>query len=292
MQANKKKVFPVSSFDTNFWLDVDYLQAAKAAVACSAVFTGLFFAELWWELYNDSRKHLGAVSASKENLTASGVNFSSVELAEYYKLLASSFSRIAEPDSMQSITILNRLCPGVADSDARASVEVLSQTIFSSHPSFHQGYIHAGLLTQALETHGRWLTETRAKATEDVTLSRLLLASGHTSLLTVQLRDVLTHPCSNSVTQSSLAECYYESTWRQKLWHAAPTENALAGFHESILIGLASLHSPVTGSSHQDLLADVIKSARCHAMKEFSMLKLESTNMANPLLVGPPCAHP
>lgn len=37
----------MTPYDNNFWLDIDYLQASRAAQYCSAQFTALLYAEIW-----------------------------------------------------------------------------------------------------------------------------------------------------------------------------------------------------------------------------------------------------
>ncbi len=37
-----------SVWDSNFWLELDFLQVSKAAIACSSYFTGLLFLEIWY----------------------------------------------------------------------------------------------------------------------------------------------------------------------------------------------------------------------------------------------------
>ena len=37
----------MTAWENNFWLDVDYLQVAKAAQNCGAYFTTLLYTEIW-----------------------------------------------------------------------------------------------------------------------------------------------------------------------------------------------------------------------------------------------------
>ena len=37
-------------WDNNFWLDLDYLEVAKAAQKCSAYFTALLYTEIWTDI--------------------------------------------------------------------------------------------------------------------------------------------------------------------------------------------------------------------------------------------------
>lgn len=38
---------PLTVWDNNFWLDVNYLHIAKAALYCSAHFSTVLYAEIW-----------------------------------------------------------------------------------------------------------------------------------------------------------------------------------------------------------------------------------------------------
>lgn len=38
---------PLTVWDNNFWLDVNYLHIAKAALYCSAHFSAVLYAEIW-----------------------------------------------------------------------------------------------------------------------------------------------------------------------------------------------------------------------------------------------------
>ena len=40
----------MTPWDNNFWLDVNYLQMAKAAQYCSAHFSTVLLAEIWCDL--------------------------------------------------------------------------------------------------------------------------------------------------------------------------------------------------------------------------------------------------
>jgi hypothetical protein len=39
-----------TSWDNNFWLELDYLHVAKSALNCSAYFSALLYSEIWCEL--------------------------------------------------------------------------------------------------------------------------------------------------------------------------------------------------------------------------------------------------
>ncbi len=176
-KSQSKEAF--TSWDSNFWLEIDYLVAAKACVVSSAVFTGLFFVDLWRE-----RCPHPSEKARKE----------------FRKLLTAAFSSIAEPDSMDSVAYLAHI-GDCLDSDLRPSVDA---------------YVHAGKLSTALETHCRWLSASKpAQPVVDKTLSHLLLLLGYGPLLDLQLQSALKLP---SKDMTPLLDCHFESAWRQRQW--------------------------------------------------------------------------
>ena len=42
-----KDAIPGTPWDNNFWLDLDFLDVARAAQRCSAYFTSLLYIEIW-----------------------------------------------------------------------------------------------------------------------------------------------------------------------------------------------------------------------------------------------------
>jgi hypothetical protein len=76
----------LTPWHNNFWLDVNYLLAARAALNSSAIFTCIFYLELWKERCLDPKPE---------------------ELLDYKRMLANAYSLIAEPDSIHGVCFVN-----------------------------------------------------------------------------------------------------------------------------------------------------------------------------------------
>ena len=142
-----------TSWDSNFWLNIDYLLAAKAAVKCNAVFSALFFIELWKEKCPDATEE---------------------EQRSYLQLLKTIFSRIAEPDAMHGVNSMGVVHEFNANADLKADVET---------------YFRGGDLNEALDAQCRFLSLSGTLG--DTTLCQLLLALNYQPLLQGQLRELL-----------------------------------------------------------------------------------------------------
>ena len=81
-------------WDNNFWLDLDFLSVAKAAHLCSAHFTSLLFAEIWYGAKGQLpiRDNAMEVEPSQQN----GV----LENSDVQRMLLVAYSKIGEPDSL------------------------------------------------------------------------------------------------------------------------------------------------------------------------------------------------
>ncbi|XP_048500072.1 serine/threonine-protein kinase ATM isoform X3 [Beta vulgaris subsp. vulgaris] len=84
-------------WDKVYWLDIDYLTAAKSAIFCGSYFTAMLYVEHWCE------DHFN-------NLTLGKPDFSHVEmLPDHIELLLSALTRINEPDSLYGIIQSHKL---------------------------------------------------------------------------------------------------------------------------------------------------------------------------------------
>ncbi|MCH93214.1 serine/threonine protein kinase ATM, partial [Trifolium medium] len=80
-----------SSWEKVYWLSIDYLLVAKAAVSCGSYFTSVMYVEHWCE------ERFNA-------MTIGGPYFSDKEmLPDHIEILVSAVTRINEPDSLYGI---------------------------------------------------------------------------------------------------------------------------------------------------------------------------------------------
>lgn len=100
----------VTKWDNNFWLDLDFLDVAKAAQLCSAHFTSLLFTEIWCDANSRPQPSLNGHTEPMEiesgltgptGLTGvSSSNGSGLDNPHVQSLLLEAYSRIGEPDSL------------------------------------------------------------------------------------------------------------------------------------------------------------------------------------------------
>ncbi|CAN1347706.1 Serine/threonine-protein kinase ATM [Linum perenne] len=88
---------PTLLWDKVYWLTIDYLLVAKAAVISGSYFTSILYVEHW------CKEHFG-------DLTLGAAEFSHVEvLSEHIEILVSALTQINEPDSLYGIIQSHKL---------------------------------------------------------------------------------------------------------------------------------------------------------------------------------------
>ncbi|CAN0900398.1 Serine/threonine-protein kinase ATM [Linum grandiflorum] len=88
---------PTLLWDKVYWLTIDYLLVAKAAVISGSYFTSVLYVEHW------CKEHFGG-------LTLGAADFSHVEvLSEHIEILVSALTQINEPDSLYGIIQSHKL---------------------------------------------------------------------------------------------------------------------------------------------------------------------------------------
>lgn len=95
-----------TQWENNFWLDLDFLSVAKAAMQCSAYFTALLYMEVWRcvldrnRTMSDTEVIVEAEDALSGQSSCETGQTSSLEDPDVQNLLLEVYSRIGEPDSM------------------------------------------------------------------------------------------------------------------------------------------------------------------------------------------------
>ncbi|CAC5396816.1 ATM [Mytilus coruscus] len=99
----------MTAWDNNFWLDLDFLHIAKAAMYCSAHFSVILFAEIWCDIQRqkqdysgDSQKGTGfSQSFSQTTMIDSlGSSSSSSSTINVQDLLLQTYQEIGDPDGL------------------------------------------------------------------------------------------------------------------------------------------------------------------------------------------------
>ena len=98
LARNKKEVVPVLEWEYVFWLHLDYLDVAEAAIKSRAFFSAVMYIEYWWSKHRP-RTTLSAhpkanQSSAQHHATNQRIN----------KLLMEVYSFINEPDSIYAVT--------------------------------------------------------------------------------------------------------------------------------------------------------------------------------------------
>jgi ataxia telangiectasia mutated family protein len=88
----------VTSWRKVYWVDLDYLKLAEAAVACRAYFSALLYVETWCEEANGGHLGLPPVGSQLRRVEADA-------------LLLQIFSNIEEPDGLYAVARSNDLLP-------------------------------------------------------------------------------------------------------------------------------------------------------------------------------------
>ncbi|KAF3329020.1 serine/threonine-protein kinase ATM [Carex littledalei] len=86
-----------SSWQKVYWLSIDYLEVAKAAMRCGSYFTAVLYAELWCEEHFTTLS-LGSPDFSHEEL-----------LPHHIDVLVAAYKQINEPDSIYGIVQTNKM---------------------------------------------------------------------------------------------------------------------------------------------------------------------------------------
>ncbi|XP_078174265.1 serine/Threonine-kinase ATM-like protein isoform X2 [Carex rostrata] len=86
-----------SSWQKVYWLSIDYLEVAKAAMRCGSYFTAVLYAELWCEEHFTTLS-LGSPDFSHEEL-----------LPPHIDVLVAAYKQINEPDSIYGIVQTNKM---------------------------------------------------------------------------------------------------------------------------------------------------------------------------------------
>ncbi|RZF43814.1 hypothetical protein LSTR_LSTR006355 [Laodelphax striatellus] len=191
-------------------IELDYLLLAKAAQFCSAYFTSLFFAELWfYKKYgceeNDTflrQSSSGLAFLSQENLNERGV---------LQKVMFEAYKRIGEPDAVYG-----------------CGPEELMET---------------GALIENYQLENKW---DRIVETLDMELSQH--NSADSSDMAVALYECGLHHVSSVYSKSvsggdrRLSEVQYESAWRLAEWNVPECSGASASYQGLLHRALKAAH--------------------------------------------------
>ncbi|KAK2442878.1 serine/threonine-protein kinase ATM [Trifolium repens] len=199
------------SWEKVYWLSIDYLLVAKAAVNCGSYFTSVMYVEHWCE--------------EKFNaMTIGGPYFSDSEmLPDHIEILVSAVTRINEPDSLYGILQCHKLT---------------SQAITFEHEGnwgkaleYYDLQVQSGVLLTKDSSSGSLSLEQTGQAKSSYFASEVEMRQGRAykglvrSLQQIGCTHVLDMYCQGLTSSKEklrhdgeFAELQYESAWRAGNW--------------------------------------------------------------------------
>ncbi|KAK6170767.1 hypothetical protein SNE40_019079 [Patella caerulea] len=248
-------------WDNNFWLDVNYLYIAKAAHFCSAHFSSLLYAEIWFDVCKEE-SHGGQStngSQSQGEINSQEINFSMVtsskvnEDVDLQDLMLETYRSIGDPDGIYGCG-----AGSLADSTSRIKT-----------------YIHENRWDKAVVTYN--IDMALPNSTTQYGFYQSVKEFGASSLLNTCLQGMVSKGLN---VPYDIEELQYEAAWKTGQWNLhAPVrlENGI-GFHQGLYCGVEAL-------KHDQLLLmeKAITSARCEIVNTVELYG-ECCNSIYPLL--------
>uniref|UniRef100_A0A3Q1IFI7 non-specific serine/threonine protein kinase n=1 Tax=Anabas testudineus TaxID=64144 RepID=A0A3Q1IFI7_ANATE len=243
--------------DSNFWLDLNYLEVAKAAQSCSAHFTAL----LYTEIYVDKIK---SRASRKINFDESSQNFSISSLTErsmkdtnisLQELLIEVYRSIGEPDSLYG-------CGGETMTSPLTRIRT---------------YEHEAMWGKALSSYD--LHSTLPEVTRQVGIVEGLQNFGLSSILTTYLRGLESEGVEWG---AELRELRFQTAWRNSQWDCELSDGneiSKPGFHESVFCSLQALRD-----KEFSVFEEMLKQTRISEVEELCKGSLEAVSSLYPAL--------
>eukprot|EP00066_Takifugu_rubripes_P017315 XP_011606581.1 PREDICTED: serine-protein kinase ATM [Takifugu rubripes] len=257
---------PGTVCDSNFWLELNYLEVAKAAQSCSAHFTALLYTEIYVDkLKANMEDHYSSKSRATRrltfddtsqaftisNLTKKSVEDTNISMQE---LLFEVYRSIGEPDSLYG-------CGG---------------EMMTSPLTRIRTYEHEALWGKALTSYD--LHTSLPEVTRQVGLVEGLQKFGLNSILTTYMKGLESEGVEYG---SELRELRFQAAWRNTQWDCElPERNKTqAGFHESVFCSLQALRD-----KEFSVFDKTMQKARTTLVEELCTGSLEAVSSFYPAL--------
>ncbi|XP_051934283.1 serine-protein kinase ATM [Hippocampus zosterae] len=253
--------------DSNFWLDLNYLEVAKSAQSCSAHFTALLYTEIYVDKIKsnleDSRRTKGKATRkinfeeNSQNLTISFLTGKSMEDSNIslQELLIDVYRSIGEPDSLYG-------CGGETMTSPLTRIRT---------------YEHEAMWGKALTSYD--LHSTLPDVTRQVGIVEGLQNFGLSSILTTYMRGLESEGVEWG---AELRELRFQAAWRNTQWDCELSERSdkhKPGFHESVFCALQALRD-----KEFSMFDDSLKRARGREVEELCKGSLEAVSSLYPAL--------
>ncbi|XP_072019634.1 serine-protein kinase ATM-like [Amphiura filiformis] len=248
-----------TAWDNNFWLDLNYLEVAKAAQSCRAHFTCLLYAEIWCDV---QRSRLSAQTDSADSLPSSQPSdvetlssLSSESSINMQSLLLEAYSSIGEPDGLYG-------CGAGKMTDTMARIHT---------------YEHERSWGKALGAYDIYMA-TPGGMTPDVGILQAMQNFGLGHVLNIYLQGL--RSCDMAF-DLEVTDFQYEAAWKNGVWdlELEDRSQAFSGYHKSIYTALTSLKD-----AESDSFEVALQQARQHTIENLCHVSMESAHSVYPLL--------
>ncbi|XP_037534430.1 serine-protein kinase ATM [Nematolebias whitei] len=253
--------------DSNFWLDLNYLEVARAAQSCSAHFTALLCTEIYVDKIKANREEscrTKSRATRKLNFEEHSQNFTISSLTEksmedtnisLQELLIEVYRSIGEPDSLYG-------CGGETMTSPLTRIRT---------------YEHEALWGKALTSYD--LNTALPEVTRLVGIVEGLQNFGLNSILTTYLRGL---EAEGVEWGAELRELRFQAAWRNTQWDCELSERSgksIPGFHESIFCAVQALRD-----KEFFIFDQTLKQARGAEVEELCKGSLEAVSSLYPAL--------
>ncbi|XP_031716383.1 serine-protein kinase ATM isoform X1 [Anarrhichthys ocellatus] len=253
--------------DSNFWLELNYLEVAKAAQSCSAHFTALLYTEIYVDKIKanmeESRRTKSRTTRkinfeeNSQNLTISSLTEESMEDTNIslQELLIEVYRSIGEPDSLYG-------CGG----------ETLTSPLTRIRT-----YEHEAMWGKALTSYD--LHTTLPEVTRQVGIVEGLQNFGLSSILATYMRGLESEGVEWG---AELRELRFQAAWRNTQWDCElpeRNEKSKPSFHESVFCSLQALRD-----KEFSIFDETMKQARGADVEELCRGSLEAVSSLYPSL--------
>ncbi|KAM6987939.1 serine-protein kinase ATM isoform 2-T2 [Tautogolabrus adspersus] len=253
--------------DSNFWLELNYLEVAKAAQSCSAHFTALLYTEIYVDKIkaNMEESHRTNSRATRKinfdensqkftisSLTEKSMEDSKISLQE---LLIGAYRSIGEPDSLYG-------CGGETMTSPLTRIRT---------------YEHEAMWGKALASYD--LHSTLPDVVRQVGIVEGLQNFGLSSILATYMRGLESEGIEWG---AELRELRFQAAWRNTQWDFELTERSdksKPGFHESVFCSLQALRD-----NEFSIFDETMKQARSAEVEELCRGSLEAVSSLYPAL--------
>ncbi|XP_054884550.1 serine-protein kinase ATM isoform X1 [Poeciliopsis prolifica] len=253
--------------ESNFWLELNYLEVAQAAQSCSAHFTALLYAEIYVDkiranMEENCRTKSKATrkitfEENSQNFTISGLTEKSMEDTNIslQELLIEVYRSIGEPDSLYG-------CGGETMTSPLTRIRT---------------YEHEAMWGKALTSYD--LHSTLPEVTRLVGIVEGMQNFGLSSILATYMRGLESEGVEWG---AELRERRFQAAWRNMQWDCELSERSdksNPGFHESVFCSLQALRD-----KEFSIFDDTLKRARAAEVEELCRGTLEAISSLYPPL--------